>query len=251
MKRIEIGFRCNNACAFCALGTLRQELPEIEPAVIEAQIAEIHSGDRVAFVGGEPTLFAMLPEWATQARERGAWSVLVQTNGRRLAEPGYAHRLVAAGVDALDVSVHGATAAVHDALTTVPGSHAATLEGLERARAVGLCFGITCVVTPSNRHELPAVVRLADELGARGLHLSLAEAVGSALEDAARIVPTPEACADDMERARQLARQLGVTLVRDHELGRGSSPQWFAGRGRAEAPVEEPNGSTRRLPLLD
>ncbi len=250
MKRIEVGFRCNNACVFCAPGRLREELPDVPHARIEAQLAEIHSGDRVAFVGGEPTIFDELPSWATTARERGAWSVLVQTNGRRLAVAGYAHRLVASGVDGLDVSLHGATEAMHDYHTQFPGSFRETVSGLRRARAAGLSFGITTVVTRSNYRHLHEIVHVAHTLGARALQLMLAEAVGAAADNHASVVLDDELALPHLEQARVRARQLGLTLVTGGESGARSSPQWFAGRGRSETPKEPLPSAERRLPLL-
>ena len=84
MRRIEVGFTCNNHCVFCAPGNLRERLPQ-NPK-LASELSEVAEGDRVAFVGGEPTLFDELSSWVRQAKEHGAASVVVQTNARRLAE---------------------------------------------------------------------------------------------------------------------------------------------------------------------
>ena len=86
MRRIEVGFTCNNHCVFCAPGNLRERLPQ-NPK-LASELSEVAEGDRVAFVGGEPTLFDELSSWVRQAKEHGAASVVVQTNARRLAVQG-------------------------------------------------------------------------------------------------------------------------------------------------------------------
>ncbi len=240
MRRIEVGFRCNNACLFCAPGTLRTSLPESPIEEINRQIQEVVTGDRVAFVGGEPTLFDELPGWARTVRERGAWSILVQTNARRLAVKGYAHSLIASGVDVLDVSLHGANEAMHDYHTNVEGSFRQTVAGLRRARAAGLTFGVTAVVTRSNYRHLAELVHVVHTLGARALHLPVVNPLGAAAENKDRLVVSPELLEPHMARAIARAQALGLVVVRGENLGKAGSPQLFAGTGRAQDPAEAP-----------
>jgi MoaA/NifB/PqqE/SkfB family radical SAM enzyme len=160
--------------------------------------------------------------------------VVVQTNARRLAVAGYAHQLVAAGVDALDVSMAGSTEAMHDYHTTVEGSFRQTVAGLRRARASGLTFGITVVITRSNYRHLAEIVHVAHTLGARGVHLAWAVPVGAALRNAASVVPSKELAEPHLEAAVRRARQLGLTVATGSDSGAQSAPQWFAGMGRAE-----------------
>ena len=232
MRSIEVGFTCNNHCVFCAPGNLRERLPQ-NPK-LASELSEVAEGDRVAFVGGEPTLFDELSSWVRQAKEHGAASVVVQTNARRLAVQGYAKELAAAGVDALDVSMAGSTEAMHDYHTTVEGSFRQTVAGLRRARAAGIAFGITVVITRSNYRHLPEIAHVAHTLGARGLHLAAAEAVGSAALNAASVLPNRELVAPYLEAAIRRARQLGLSVVTGADTGAESARQWFAGRGRAE-----------------
>lgn len=198
------------------------------------------TGDRVAFVGGEPTLFDELSVWATRVRERGAWSILVQTNARRLAVKGYAHSLIASGIDVLDVSLHGASEAMHDYHTNTPGSFRQTVAGLRRARAAGLTFGITAVVTRSNYRHLSEIVHVAHTLGARALHLPLVNPVGAGAVNRDSLVTNRELLEAPVARAMARAQALGLVLVRGENLGRSGSPQLFAGTGRAQDPAEAP-----------
>jgi len=148
MRVIHVGFACNNACAFCAQGALRAERPAAPDEDLERAIDAIRPGETVAFVGGEPTLFAALPEWIRAADARGAASVLVQTNGRRLAYRAFARALREASPRLrLDVSLHGATAPMHDWHTGTEGSFAQTVQGLRHARVERIPAGVTVVIT--------------------------------------------------------------------------------------------------------
>src|SRR5262245_14709106 len=82
------------------------------PPDVARWIAAIVPGEVVAFVGGEPTIWDELPAWIRAAGERDPASILVQTNGRRLAYRAFACVLREASPRlALDVSLHGSTAA--------------------------------------------------------------------------------------------------------------------------------------------
>jgi hypothetical protein len=74
----------------------------------------------------------------------------LQTNGRRLAEAGFARSLAAAGLTDVHLTLLGADAAVHDYHTGVAGSFAALSAGLAAAREAGLTAVAATVVTRSN-----------------------------------------------------------------------------------------------------
>ena len=63
MRKIFLGFACNNACVFCAQGSLRDK--EEGPPDVAAKLATIVAGETVAFTGGEPTIHDELPAWKT------------------------------------------------------------------------------------------------------------------------------------------------------------------------------------------
>lgn len=143
----------------------------------------------VVFAGGEPTLDPSLQSLARSAVANGARRVLVQTNGRRLAYPGYLGELVAAGVTHFDVSLHGPTPAIHDFHTQVQGSFLQTAKGLQNAVRERCTVGVTTVVTRSNFRHLPAIVDLLRRIGVRSWHVSTARPLGGARDDASAVVP--------------------------------------------------------------
>ena len=155
---IRVNFHCNQACRFCFVST---HLPPAADADIEAAIDDIGArGGIVALSGGEPTLNPRLPELVRRAKAAGVLEVELQTNAVRLAEPGLAQTLADAGVDVAFVSLHGASADVSDAITEAPGTHARTLEGIDRLRATRIRVRLNFVLCAINHHEFPSFVEL-------------------------------------------------------------------------------------------
>ena len=234
MRLVSLGFRCNNACVFCAQGKLREQDTAGERDV-ELAIRSVEPGEVVAFVGGEPTLHERLPDWMRAAHLRGARRVLVQTNGRRLAYRSYTRELALASDRlALDVALHGSSEAMHDYHTQVPGSFVQTVRGLRNARDEGLATAITTVVTRSSFRHLVDVVRLAQAVGVDAVHLDLAERVGSAARDAARVVPSAELASQHIARAAAEARRLGLGVLVLDEASSADVRDRFAGIGEVE-----------------
>lgn len=234
MRRIGLGFACNNACVFCAQGDLRSG-GEIEAAQIDAQIDAIEPGEVVAFVGGEPSLDERLPELLKAADARGARRVLVQTNGRRLAYLAYAKLLREASARlALDVSLHGSTEPMHDYHTSVPGSFRQTVIGLKNARALGVEASVTAVVTRSNFRHLAEIVAVAHSLSARAVRFAPAEPFGRAARAADRVIPAWELVKPHLLHATGEAKRLGLGVA---AFDLASSPdvmERFAGIGEVE-----------------
>lgn len=259
MLVVALGSACNNACVFCAQGELRAREPGPPADPIE-RLSALAPGEAVALVGGEPTLWDRLPEWIRAAHDRGAAPVLVQTNGRRLAYRGYAAALRAASPRvALDVSLHGSTAPMHDYHTSTPGSFGQTVKGLANARAAGIPFAVTTVVTRSNFRHLAEIVRLAGALGARAVELAIAAPLGSAARAADRVIAAPELVAPHVARAVAEAASMGLGWRAGASASGPDIAGCFAGlgpveevapEGRRRAPPEPAPDGKRRLDLV-
>ncbi len=243
MLVVHLGFACNNACIFCAQGELRsQGALEGKGTAAEdpgARLAALAPGDSVAFVGGEPTLAERLPEWIRLADERGAGRIIVQTNGRRLAYRGYAAALREASRRlTLDASLHGSAAPMHDYHTATPGSFGHTVKGLANARAAGIPFAVTTVITRSNFRHLSEIVRLAGALGARAIQLAMSARHGRAARAADRVIPALELVAPHLARAAAEAQGLGLGWRAGERASGPEASAWFAGLGSVEE-IEE------------
>src|SRR3569832_65290 len=97
-----VHFQCNLKCTHCMIeGTMDWLQPQSA-----GQFDTILSRNRaerrwkgLILTGAEVTLRRDLPAMAQQARASGFEHVRIQTHGVRLADPGYCHELVEAGVD--------------------------------------------------------------------------------------------------------------------------------------------------------
>lgn len=227
----------------CAQGDLRRELSSVDEASIFAAVEAIGPGDAVAFVGGEPTLSDGLPDLVRLADERGAESILVQTNARRLAYPAYADALCDASKRlAIDASLFGASSAVHDYHTRVPQSFAQTARGIRRVSARGVKVGITVVVTRSNFRHLSEIVRLGRALGGDAIHLATVERLGSADALYPSLAPNEELARPYLATARADAARLGMRFLEGPPEGTDLEAR-FAGTGPTDLGVLSTLGS--------
>ena len=155
---IRVVFQCNQACRFCFVST---HLPAAADAAVEAAIrAAGGAGRKIILSGGEPTLHPRLPELVRLAKSVSSRPVQLQTNAIRLDDAALMAALVAAGLDEAFVSLHGASAAVADAVTHAPGTFARTVIGLDHLHAAGIVVQINFVICQANLHELPDWVAL-------------------------------------------------------------------------------------------
>ncbi len=178
---LDVTYRCNQACRFCALEGSRRKEPDIEEMRSALAWAEGRGIRRLDLSGGEPTLFDGLPALMEFARDRGIEDLGIVTNGRRLAYRHYAKRLLQAGVDRFVVSVAGSDARIADAITRVPGSLAQTLAGLDNLAALGQSAFLNVTVFPENLAYLPETVSFfAERFSLAALSLQCVVPMGGA-----------------------------------------------------------------------
>ncbi|WP_139558999.1 radical SAM protein [Methylotetracoccus oryzae] len=174
---IRLGFRCNARCGFCYYQDLLDQPPEKEPtsAALRAGLTALRrlGATEVEFTGGEPTISAELPDLTRFARHLGFSYISLITNGIRLARPSYAEELVAAGINDVLISIHGARAETHDRLTGIPGSHGKAIQAFENLRALGVRCRTTCTVTGDNLAEIEDILALFLSLQASAVHFAV------------------------------------------------------------------------------
>ena len=86
----------------------------------------------VVFTGGEPTLREDLPELIAHAEKNGQITG-VNTNGRRMSDPRYVHRLVEAGLDHVQFTLESHDPVIHDRMVHARGAWKQTVAGLRNA----------------------------------------------------------------------------------------------------------------------
>jgi MoaA/NifB/PqqE/SkfB family radical SAM enzyme len=205
---MNITYKCANRCVFCATGdriSAALEWDKIEAILREHRAA---GTDQLDIDGGEPTLHPKLVDAIRLAREIGYRSINVTSNGRLLRDPALMSGLLDSGVTHVLISLHGATAAVHDAATDTPGSFAQTLAGIDTLMALRPAHvdtGMNVTIVRCNVDHLLPLAELAIAKGFSKINFQFTTPFGRAYED---VVPPLE----DAARA--------VMQVIDHCAGR-------------------------------
>jgi radical SAM protein with 4Fe4S-binding SPASM domain len=119
----------------------------------------------IGFTGGEPLLRSDIFTLLQHSKARGMITHL-NTNGFLLT-PDRIQRLLEIGIDSINISVDGATAATHEAARGVPGGFQRILDGikflLEERKHIHrrVTVNIVSVISQHNLHEIADLVRLA------------------------------------------------------------------------------------------
>ncbi len=167
---LELTRRCPLRCAHCYLGDQaaqhRLRDRELDTTAVQSAISEWAAAGclYVTITGGDPMIRPDFAEIYRHAREQGL-VVTVFCSGVLVTDE---------RVDLfrelpprkVEISLYGATAETHDAVTGVPGSHALAWAGIRRLKAAGVRLVIKTLILSTNRHEFEALERQAVETGA-------------------------------------------------------------------------------------
>ena len=173
---LELTKRCNLRCPVCfaSAGETAEDLPLSE---IERQYDWLmaHGGPfNVQLSGGEPTVRDDLPEIIRLGREKGFTFFQLNTNGLRLAaEPDYAKKLKAAGLNTVFLQFDGLDDEVYRTLRGRPLKEE-KLRCVEACAAAGLGVVLVPVVAAGvNEEQLGLILRYALEKSpaVRGVHV--------------------------------------------------------------------------------
>jgi heme b synthase len=164
----EVTRACSLACVHCRAvaqpAADPRQLSTAEAFRLVDDLAGFQAPVILILTGGDPLQRADIFEIATRATQAGL-RVVMSPSGTQVT-PATVARLKAAGVQRISVSLDGSTPALHDGFRQVPGAFAEATRSLAYAREGGLPFQINTTVTRHNLHDLPAMLRLAVELGA-------------------------------------------------------------------------------------
>lgn len=165
--------RCNLTCAHCYLSAFpgadaSAELSTAECHRVMAEIARVNPNVFLILTGGEPLLRRDLFELAAAGRDKG-FTVVVGTNGVLLRER-QARLLKEHGVRGASLSLDSTDARKHDAFRRLPGAWEGAVRATKALGAEGLDFSLHMAVTDWNVDEIPSMIDLARELGARVLN---------------------------------------------------------------------------------
>ncbi len=231
---IETTNRCNLKCRTCPqYFGMPEDFADLTPDAVDRILDQFPFVRRVVLHGiGEPLLNKDLPRIIAAVKRRGAHT-LFNTNGLllrgRLVEP-----VVRAGLDELRVSVDSASPETYELVRGADG-FARIIDNLRALSRLKESLGLS---TPrislwitgmkSNVGELPALVRLASEIGVREVYLQrlVYSGRGLAVQDEALFRQAADGDLAAVREAERLASELGIDLKGS---GEASAAQMVAG----------------------
>ncbi|MBI3456341.1 MAG: radical SAM protein [Candidatus Rokubacteria bacterium] len=165
--------RCNLFCAHCYMSAApgadaAGELSTDECRRVMADVARVNPNVFLILTGGEPLIRKDLFDLAACGRDHG-FTVVLGTNGVLLREK-QARLMRQHGIQGASLSLDSTDPAMHDRFRHLPGAWQGAVRATEALRAEGLDFSIHMSVTDWNVGEIPAMIDLARELGARVLN---------------------------------------------------------------------------------
>jgi MoaA/NifB/PqqE/SkfB family radical SAM enzyme len=161
---LELTYCCNWGCVFCYnprhIDRRPLDVREWEPVLDDLRTLGTLT---VTFTGGEPLCHPDFLAIARAARAR-SFAVRVFTNGE-LVDESMAMELAGLYPQAVELSLHGATAATHDAATARPGSFDAVWRAVNHLRQRGARVLVKCLLTRLNERELEQMIEMAASNG--------------------------------------------------------------------------------------
>ncbi len=173
---------CDLACRHCraeaAPGRDPRELSTDEGKALIQELTEFgHPLPHLVLTGGDPLkrddLFALVDH----ARELG-FGVSVAPSATPLLTADAIRAFAAHGVDAISLSLDGASAETHDAIRGIPGTFDRTIAAAQAARDAALAFQVNTLVCAETVDELPAIYARVVEVGASRWSLFFLVTVG-------------------------------------------------------------------------
>lgn len=189
-SEILIGETCNYRCVFCCADEMSPSGKWVPLRSIRKSLREARKKGAwlISFSGGEATLH---PDFLTIVKESAAMGftcIQLITNGLRIADPAFAAKSAAAGVNEYKFSLHGVDAATHDALTRVPGSFDNVLRAITNTKRLGVRAATNFAVVKPNYRQIPLYAKFVSEnLDLTGFCLMFSFYAGNMVKNSGRL----------------------------------------------------------------
>lgn len=163
-ERVFTNMTCSQNCTYCTSRSASETRSFVAPAAVRARIeAALGTGaEEIVLTGGEPTLRRDLPALVAHARDRGAKTVVLETNATGV-DAGLARALAEAGLSIARVNLSGPDERL-DAVTRDPGGFDRACAGIAALRDAGLALDFTCALVASTRAFLPELPKVVARL---------------------------------------------------------------------------------------
>ncbi len=222
---------CNSDCVWCVekFDPTHRTTPKAD-STRQFILDGAGSFDMLFFASGEPTIHPKLFEYVELGRSVGFTSFGMSSHFRTLADPRFALRILQAGFQYFDISLHAADAASQLDVNPIGDGGASLFEALKGlavlyrlAAALGIRISVThkIVVSRLNVTALEAVFRATYERGVRHFILQPVRAMN--------LEPQRQAAVDITED--EIVPHLNELLRRTEFLGAVVKPYGFARQG--------------------
>jgi len=174
MLFVEVTNRCNERCIHCYADSSPERDDMLPAELVRKGIDEAFRLGRpyIQFTGGDPLIHPDLVELVSHAHKKQGPGIEIYTNGLLLHAPLLA--ALAPFAPRFCFSLYSCDAAVHDAITLVPGSLSRTLAAIRRTQERGLEVRIGIALMQDNADTLEETLRfLHEELGITPQHVRI------------------------------------------------------------------------------
>jgi MoaA/NifB/PqqE/SkfB family radical SAM enzyme len=163
---LELTYRCNLDCFFCYNDREKKGTPLTldQYRVLLEDLARMQTMF-LMLSGGEPMVHPHFFDIGRMTKEFG-FVVRVRTNGHTLGPRNIERLQREVDPYVVEVSLHGATAEVHERQTRARGSFDRLIRNLRMAVDAGLRCRMVATPTAWNEHEIEAMAALGDDIGA-------------------------------------------------------------------------------------
>ena len=160
---IDLTYRCNERCVHCYLD--HHDYGEMTTREVKNVLDQLADAGALflTFSGGEIFLRQDLFELIAYGRGLN-FDVSLKTNAL-LIDQSRARKLRELDIRKIQISIYSADAAIHDAITKVPGSLERSLRAIQFLLAEGLQVKLACPLMKQNLAAFRDVQSLAEELG--------------------------------------------------------------------------------------
>src|SRR5256886_4051997 len=188
----ELTYRCPLQCPYCS-NPLEFAGPRFKRELSTEEWCRVFRDAKALGVlqlglsGGEPTLRSDLEELVHTAHELRLYTSLI-TSAYRLTRDRLA-ALRQAGLDHVQISIQGADAELSDEIAGT-ASYRDKIAAYHYTRELGFPLTVNVVLHRRNLHQVEALIRLAESLGAERIELANTQFYGWALHNRAALMPT-------------------------------------------------------------
>src|SRR6266566_2295382 len=210
----ELTYKCPLQCPYCsnpldfAGPRFKRELSTEEWCRVFRE-AKALGVLQLGLSGGEPTLRGDLEVLVDEAHGLGLYTSLI-TSAYRLTKERLTG-LKTAGLDHVQISIQGADAELSDAVAGTT-SYRDKIAAYQYTRELGFPLTVNVVLHRRNLHQVEALIRLAESLGAERIELANTQFYGWALHNRDALMPTKDQLDDAWRVVQRERARLGTAL---------------------------------------